>query len=551
MTSHSHLPASTGGRAVRARRQQRGFTMVEILAALAIASLMLMGIALMVNRSLDDAKGQQTALYQQQLANAAAQLVAQNATALAATATAAKPVVVPLTGAPYQLASFLPAGVLNQNAYGQTPCLLVYAGAAGSLQALLVTEGGARISDGQLGYIAANAGSGAGSIPATGNAAGAALGAFGAWRVAAPNPAGASCSGTPTGVGHLVSQVGGSLQAQNSDYLYRIQVPGDPAANTMQVPIVLAQQVDYATCNQGVGALAADAGSNLVTCTNGIWQPAASFHWRDPVAAAADLGNPALMPNPQLGDVAMTTNTGRAYTFNGTAWQALAVDEQGNLNLGNQAVVNTACAPNQASTTPVTTDASGRVLSCQSGLWQLQTEIEPASTATGCTIVMASPNANDYPQCGPAPAGAYATPPNFAYNAANGTYSYLETLNVQLTKPGILTVAAWAHLNDGICGANRGARAQLLQALDVYQAGSNQSLAHTESQTPTLQDDSGGINNDLTQALQPGNYTVVVSTNWATYAVIGTPWTSSLCGEQGQTIPNSPVVAGWTVNTYY
>jgi len=79
------------------------------------------------------------------------------------------------------------------------------------------------------------------------------------------------------------------------------------------------------------------------------------------------------------------------------------------------------------------------------------------------------------------------------------------------------------------------------------------SIAHTESQTPTLTDDSGGINNNLTQAGDAGTYTVQVSTNWATYVNITTPWTSSYCGTGGTTdvIANTPVAAGWTVNSYY
>lgn len=42
-----------------------------------------------------------------------------------------------------------------------------------------------------------------------------------------------------------------------------------------------------------------------------------------------------------------------------------------------------------------------------------------------------------------------------------------------------------------------------------------------------------------------------MSTSWATYAVITTPWVSSYCGEQGQVIANTPVATGWTVNSYY
>jgi hypothetical protein len=42
-----------------------------------------------------------------------------------------------------------------------------------------------------------------------------------------------------------------------------------------------------------------------------------------------------------------------------------------------------------------------------------------------------------------------------------------------------------------------------------------------------------------------------VTTNWATYNVINTPWTSSYCGASNQTVPNTPVAAGWSINSYY
>ncbi|WP_260433684.1 prepilin-type N-terminal cleavage/methylation domain-containing protein [Burkholderia sp. Bp8998] len=534
----------------RAANRQRGFTIIELLATLAIVSAVTAGIIAMIGTSLEDARGQQTAHYQSQLAQAAAQLIEQNAVALAAAVTPDKPVVIKLRGAPYQLASFLPDGVGEQNAYGQTPCLLLYASAGGQLQGLLVTEGGTPVPDAQLGYIAANAGAGGGSIPAANNGTGAAIGAYGSWRIAVPNPANAACSSTKTGTGHLASEIFPDTgNGQTADFLYRVGVPGNPAANAMQVPIVLAQQIDYAPCTAAAGAIAADAGSNVVTCRNGQWVPVGSRHWRDPVASASDLGDTSTVPDPRIGDVAMTTNTGRAYTFNGTAWQALAVDEQGNLALGNQQAQGNACTPDTANTTPVTTDAQGRVLSCQNGIWQTQSEILPGTTLTECQIMMASPGATDYANCAGPPSANYYAPP-FAFNGTNGTFTYSRIIPVRLTKPGIVSVSSWAHLNDSLCGPARGARAQVSQDVDVLDA-SNRSVAHTEAQGPTLVDDSGGISTTLNHALPAGDYQIAILTNWATYNALTTPWTSSYCGEQNQTIPNTPVVGGWNVNTYY
>jgi prepilin-type N-terminal cleavage/methylation domain-containing protein len=539
-------------RHVSPRRRARGFTMVELLAALALTALMVAGVTSMINSSMEDTRAQQAALYQSKLASAAAQLIQQNYQALTAQASATSPVIVKLSGStPYQLSNYLPATMGSTNAYGQTPCLLVYSNAAGNaLQALLVTEGGQSIVDSELGYVAANSGSGGGSIQAMNNSAGAAKGAYGSWSVAAPNPAGASCSGTKTGAGHLASLVfSNGTQEQNADFLYSVGVPGNPAANTMQVPIVLATQADYAACT-ALGAIAADAAGNVLNC-DGQWEPQASYHWRGPVANAAALSSLTL---PRAGDVAITLATNRAYTYTGEKWQALAVDEQGNLALGNTEVAGADCSAAAASapgaTTVVSTDATGRVLSCYNGKWQTQSEIEPVSSTTGCTMLMTTSGAGDYTQCAPPPSTNYNASP-FSFNGANGTYSYAKQVAVTLQKPGIIVASTWAHLNDGSCtGRNPAALAQLSQDVDVLDSNGN-NLAHTESQSPTLTNDSGGINNSLTQASPPGSYTVVVTTNWATYQGVQTPWTSSFCGEQSQTIPNTPVAAGWSINAYY
>ncbi|MFC0694266.1 shufflon system plasmid conjugative transfer pilus tip adhesin PilV [Paraburkholderia humisilvae] len=549
-------PAPRAHGHARRSRRERGFTMVELLAALALTALMIAGVAKMIDSSMQDTRAQQAALYQSKLAAAARQVIQQNYPMLVAQATATAPVIVKLTGSPFQLSTYLPPGTGDRNAYGQTPCLLVYANpsAPDALQALLVTEGGQTIADPELGYIAANAGAGGGSIQALNNAVGAAQGAYGSWSVTAPNPAGASCSGTRTGVGHLASLVfSNGTQQQNADFLYRVGVPGNPTANTMQVPIVLAQQVDYAACN-APRAIAADAAGNVLNCdTDGRWEPQASYHWRGPVADVAALASLVL---PRAGDVAITLASQRAYTFNGETWQALAVDEQGNLSLGNTQVVGADCASAAASapagTTLVSTDASGRVLSCRNGKWQTQAEIEPIFRKTGCKMLMMSPGAGDYTQCDTTPSTTNYRAPPFSWDGSNGTYSYALPISVTLDKPGIIVAASWAHMNDGKCLDNPPpAEAQLSQSLDVLDS-KNTSLAHTESQTPRLNNDSSGINNTLTQAAPPGTYTVVVTTNWASYTTnLPTPWTSSFCGVSNQTIPNTPVAAGWSVNTYY
>ncbi|HTH62222.1 MAG TPA: shufflon system plasmid conjugative transfer pilus tip adhesin PilV [Paraburkholderia sp.] len=551
-------------RRLPARRRARGFTLIEILAALAIAAIMIAGMTAMVGTSLDDTRGQQTALYQARIAAAARQLVDANYAQLAQAAAGGSFAIGLNTGGSYQLASYLSGTTGATNPYGQTPCLLInsVAGQPGSIQALLVTEGGRTIPDSELGYIAANAGQGGGAIQAMTTPAGAAKGAYGGWTVTTPNPGNVTCSGTRTGVGHVASLVTTtSTQAQNTDFLYRVGVPGDTEVNTMHVPLVLATtQAAFTSCTEQ-GAVAADSNGNVLSCEQGSnaayqWLPQASYQWRQPVASYSDL---ASLPNLHSGDVSVSLDTHRAFTYivptgsSTGSWQALAVDQKGQLTLGNSATVGGTCGPNPASSTLVTTDGNGDVVSCQnvtdstgtSLRWELSTAIVAGPTTTGCTLVMTTPGATDYTGCG-SPAGGSVTGPN------NGTYTYKALIPVTLAKPGVITVSTWGHMNDGVCTTTTQPTqmAQLSQDLDILDSSSN-SISHTESQTPTLTNDSGGINNTLSQSEPAGNYQVQVMTNWATYYGITTPWTSSYCYPAGVPVPNTPVAAGWTINLYY
>lgn len=536
--------------------------MIEMLAVLALAAIIVAGITVMANSALEDARGQQAALYQSKLAAAATQLIRQNYATLASEASVTVPVVAKMTGTTYQMSTYLPSAMSGTNAYGQTPCLLIYGGdKPGSLQALLVTEGGASIPDPELGYIAANAGAGGGSIQVANNPAGAANGAFGSWKIPAPNPGAASCSGTKTGAGHLVSLLYyDGAQSMNSDYLYRVAVPGDPAANTMQVPIILAQQTDYSLCSQAqVGAISADAAGNVLNCSSGgQWTPQASFHWREPVANAAALASvPA-----NAGDVRMTLATNRAYTFNGTTWQALAVDEDGNLALGNAGTISAACSTQASGTTLITTDSTGRVLSCRDGVWQAQAEINPQSvpTDTDCAVQVGQAGTSDFP-CG-TPAGP------ISYDATMGYYKSTVTRNVQrLPANGAIAVYAWTHLNDAFVTScpsaggpqdlTRGAGAYatvLVELLNLDLADGSNLVAKVVNQSSLVRGDLANVPVNMTSALplNKNGYAVRVTTFWILFGgADSTSFQPSFCGTGNNIFPATGVVTSWNITPIY
>jgi len=566
--------------------RSRGFTLLETLAVLGIAALLLAGLASLVSTSYGNARAQQTALYQAQLASGAMQFVKSNYSTLVPQLASSQPLVVSLAGTNVtgnKLNAYLPAAMQATNGYQQTPCLLIFrgngtgwTGTTGGLediQAYVVTEGGETIDDRTLGNIEANAGAGAGAIQSIGN--GMVQGAFGSWAVklSVLNPGNKSCSGTPTGTGHLASEVYYSGNAGAAgDFLYRqpTSVTGVADGNTMHAAIVLADNdhVDRDTdsecggtgsgSNGGLGRVTADSSGNLLYCNGNAWSVEGSMHWRAPVSTYSDLAS--LPYSPLAGDVVLvqTDNEaqgqpggqGRAFVYSGSAWEPLGVDQNGNLevpgfiSLGNKMTVGASCT-NPASETEVATDTGGRVLSCQNGFWEPQENLQLVSTTSGCEMQMVTPGATDYSQCS-GPTGWTSS------SGDTGTYTYVKDISVTLNEPGMISATSWSHINDDQCSATAvNDQSQMSQQLDIYD-GSGNDLAHSESTTSRLTNDEAGLNNTLSQAVaQAGTYQIRITTNWVTYSGQSTPWTSSYCGPTGNTILNTPLVSGWSINTYY
>jgi hypothetical protein len=95
--------------------------------------------------------------------------------------------------------------------------------------------------------------------------------------------------------------------------------------------------------------------------------------WKTPVASFAAL--PAA--SNTLGDVRLTTDFNRAYAWNGASWNALAIDQNGNISIpgtatmANAVITGTATVGNGCPTNgTVAQDGTGLLLSCQSGVWK-------------------------------------------------------------------------------------------------------------------------------------------------------------------------------------
>ncbi|SFF96018.1 shufflon protein, N-terminal constant region [Duganella sp. CF458] len=325
-----------------ARRRQSGVGMLELLAALAVGAVLLLGLTGMSDNSLDELRGQQAAYYQAQVVHAAERYMqAHHDEIKAATPTAATVLAVSLEQ--LRAGHFLPAGFTDLNAYQQGTCVLVRqpdaAAAPGKFDALVVTSGGKPIGDKDLAAVALHAGPGSGFITAREPAF--ARGA--SWRmettpyrgITCAGGAGAVLQGTAADAGHLVSNLfydGAGQMA--TDFLYRGRVPGRPELNRMEVALrlgttALANAGD--SCLDESGAtpgLTIDAGRReLLSCdATGRWMPASS--WKAPVEAWSDLP----VAGSLRGDVRMVMNLSRAFTFDGAGWAPLALDKDGNLD---------------------------------------------------------------------------------------------------------------------------------------------------------------------------------------------------------------------------
>jgi hypothetical protein len=175
-----------------------------------------------------------TAQQQQQLLSAAQAWISQNLATVQATATAATPMVIPVS----TLAAAnvgLPASFSATNPFGQTWQVQALQPIAGTLQILVTSINGTALTDLQAAGIAANVGQPGGFIPQNDSGvyplgAARAYGNQANWNI--PTAGYANVSG-----GHPAALlVIANGQVQNNA-LYRVSVPGQPQLNQMQTAI--------------------------------------------------------------------------------------------------------------------------------------------------------------------------------------------------------------------------------------------------------------------------------------------------------------------------
>jgi hypothetical protein len=310
-------------------------SLLEILAAIAVSTIMFIGLVDLIDVSLEDARGQQAAHHQSQVVDAAHKYIAANYPALK-TATAAGAVAA-VTMPDLKTAGFLPNSFADSNSYQHNSCVLVLQDlSVGKLNALVTGYGGQPIPDRSIAAVAMGAGQGAGYIAA----ADATTARGSSWRLNTTPYRSGTClggvkplNGTPGDAGHLVSNIFYNGPGQlSTDFVYRDAVPGRPDLNRMNVPLQMASAalVNLGDpCPQPALALENTA-KDVVVCDGGKWRYTTSS-WKEPVANYAALA----AVSKADGDVRVTRDTGRAFVYDGgtSSWTAMAIDQNGDLNV--------------------------------------------------------------------------------------------------------------------------------------------------------------------------------------------------------------------------
>lgn len=314
-----------------------------------------------------------------QIVVASSQYIQTNATTLQATASASTPIAVSV--AQLQTAGVLPGAFKETNLYNQTWQLQVLQPTPGNLQGLAITTGGEAISDTRAMQVAKLIGYEGGFFPKndTGLYPGGASNAHGAsWGPL-------SAAGYTNEAGHIALLISFNSGQLTDNRLYRNAVPGQPQLNTMTTPLIMASVQTVGDACATPAAIAADSKGAVLSCQEDTWKKQGSAFWQDPASNVASLPTCNAEAAWQT-RVVQTPTTGsgpRAYTCNGTTWQALAVHDSGSITISGTATIaklsgnleitktateGTACSPDRSLAMSATT--SGLLLSCQSGVWR-------------------------------------------------------------------------------------------------------------------------------------------------------------------------------------
>jgi hypothetical protein len=388
--------------------RQRGFLSIEAMAVLMVAIAGMTIAWQWLAKDADRKVNQAAAEHVQVVADATTRWVKDNYSTISAAAapTVEYDATATLGG------GYLPPGFDPVSPFGQSYSIRIYKAAPTTLQTMIVGTGGSTIGELDLRRIAQLVGAKGGYISAADTTK--AQGSYGGWAMPFAN------FGTSPGAGKIVAalffQDGGAV----SDYVYRNAVPGHPELNTMTTPLVMGSVQAVGTSCATTGAISQDGNGAVVSCQSGVWKTQGATYWQDPVATfaalpvcnAASAWQTRVVTSPSVG------SGPRPYTCDGSAWQALAINDLGNLvvpgsaSLGSATISGTASIAALAGNLQVTTSAtdntacvgegriatsstfSGLILSCQHGIWKRSSGATAPPVVTPSTSCSAGERGN-------------------------------------------------------------------------------------------------------------------------------------------------------------
>lgn len=273
-----------------------------------------------------------------------------------------------VTAAMLTAANELPTGFAATNPFQQTLQLQILQPTPGVLEALVISTGPAIADPKQLVAVAAQAGAQGGFVPFANQFGNASMqptnanGTYGAWQVPLArfvNP----------GAGHLASLLAFNGTQGNSDYLYRVAQPTEPALNNMQTDLGLTDTGGAAHNITGVNtvtatAFSANGGGEFDTDQGGSLELGGNNTTAGTGAPYIDFHHTG--QGVQDFNVRVQNDAANHMTISAASGNA-GVQVNGTLQLANIASIGAGCSPNGI--VAASADGSGQMYSCLRGAW--------------------------------------------------------------------------------------------------------------------------------------------------------------------------------------
>ncbi|WP_263457678.1 shufflon system plasmid conjugative transfer pilus tip adhesin PilV [Xanthomonas euvesicatoria] len=212
------------------RRRQAGLTMIELLAALAISSLIVVALAAAWRAQGESRREDSAAEHAKTVIAAVQEYTRNNFSTIVAAAGPSTPYTV--SAATLQASTAWPTGVSTNNAFSQSFVVRIIEPSTNRLEALILYTGGETLTTGTLRSVASKIGLAGGYVSAEEPAT--AYGMMRAWSKSL------AAFGGNAGAGKVAASVFAADAMAIDDYLHRSATPGKPELNRMSTAIDMA-----------------------------------------------------------------------------------------------------------------------------------------------------------------------------------------------------------------------------------------------------------------------------------------------------------------------